>query len=363
MERDKHGKTWVEHPFLHKNPNNLEPLYDIDLYETLIQMYANILDVNGLNVKDYTTAETLFLNTTKRSNAVLDPVHKTYIFFTRPRINFTNITELAKIGPFYDALRSDFGKSLLACLQYPRREYMPSLDDRNIGRPVRIPQRMCPEGPFIPLLTNRAVNSDAMPNMELGEHETNPNRLGLSQFYPLANQTFDGPGNFTVSFKDINNLPVWALHYYWVLAINAYCLGKLTPSIDTIRSRELDFTSSIYIFVTGPDGRSLRGYARLKGVYPVITTNDFIKHDSEYSMSDEISINYRYAGAEILNRQILYDFNALTIPYTFKYKTNDGQYIDLPDIIDARTNSSATQKLLMQWDYLIHLVIKMHHFS
>ena len=181
--------------------------------------------------------------------------------------------------------------------------------------------------PFIKLFYNSATNFQTKDHssrtMEVGE-----TYYGFKLTLPSTNVDSIIGDEISIEFYDWDKLPLLNTMYAWYLYHNKVRRGELNPQREYIKNKILDYTSSIYYFITEMDGTTIQYYAKYTGVVPISVP--FSQFSSEYNDHDVIKfpVNFVYSFKEDMNPEILLDFN----------KTSNGNVRDLSgyyNLVDA----------------------------
>lgn len=167
---------------------------------------------------------------------------------------------------------------------------------------------------FIFPLTNLAENfenSDTVLKTEkfystpYGEH------MVLPQFY------FDSAtgGEFTINYSEVASMYITTLHKLWIDYIQLVRLGYLVPkskyiSNDAKTTGGLDYVGSVYYFLVGEDGETIKYWSKYTGVFPTnIPYSAFNFEQGNDPVRKKLSINYSYSFKSDMEEDIFTDFN------------------------------------------------------
>ena len=120
------------------------------------------------------------------------------------------------------------------------------------------------------------------------------------------------PSTLNTTFEDIAYGPVGLLFILWEFYIHYVSRGYIASTRDHVTERILDYTCSIYVFVIGPDGRTIERFGKYTGCYPTsFPLSQQLEHNSEIDplMLHKINISWNYNRYEPMNPEILTDFN------------------------------------------------------
>lgn len=162
---------------------------------------------------------------------------------------------------------------------------------------------------FHPYLSNAArsfdVSDEFIKTTEHGETFT-----GYKMLYGRHNIESNTAGQFTIQYQDDKNYTLYKTHKAWTEYISRVYRGALRPAKVYIKNRILDYASSVYYFVTGPDGETLLFWSKYFGVFPLNTPASAASWTKGSGTSvPEFGINYAYAFKEDFSPVTLAEFN------------------------------------------------------
>ena len=299
---------------------------DDQYYKELYSLYANVLNANGMNLLDPYTGYMTHFNKLQRLN--VDPQYsgKTYIFITRPDLNFwriaTGVQNVETVDLFNYFSKLNVGISVMPWLMFPNNMELEFKNgdgtklrtSRNrVGLTQLDEKHLPPFTPFIPLLSNTCISSsggqDISLSTEMTEGDLHGNKL---QYAKGADESFE-PGEITLEFADINGLPVTHIFNMWVNYIH-YLVKDIVKTWEMyIMYRIIDYTCSIYIFETDRDNSTILRWAKYTGCFPKSVPLGNVQHNMESTADKlkQISIPFAYNRCEINKPGALMDFNYL----------------------------------------------------
>ena len=165
---------------------------------------------------------------------------------------------------------------------------------------------------FLVLLSNEAksfeVNDTVLKTVEHGE-TYNGNKV----IYGSSDQESNAAGEMSIRYVDTCNLDIFKLHVAWTDYINKVSRGIFEPKREYKLNRILDYASSCYYFLCGPDGSTILYWQKLTGVFPVNTGESTFSWDSGTLLAKpEINKKYMYSMRNTMDPYILQEFNSLT---------------------------------------------------
>jgi len=231
-----------------------------------------------------------------------------YVFITKPDLNLTKDLQaenysvkqrqeeisVAKQPAVYNVLQNNF-------IEYIARNYpdiIDSLTCNNSGKQS-----------FIPLLFNH-FKSFSLEDHGLSEGTYFETYRGYNQKLPTtAAPSFSG-GNLSITYDETNPPLITFLHKVWFEYMEYVKFNQMTPSMNSINRRELDYTASLYYFLLAPDGETIVFWGKYTGIFPQnVPYASFSSGDISSRNLIQISVNYVYNHKEFLDPAILVDFN------------------------------------------------------
>ena len=305
---------------------------DEQYYKELYSLYANVLNANGMNLLNPYNGYMTHFNKLQRLNVDPPYVGKTYIFITRPDLNFwempTGITNVETVDLFNYFSKLKIGISVMPWLMFPHNMKLEfKQGDGSFARTQRLRVGKISLAkyndpadfgfntftPFIPILSNTCVSSSGGPDLSLSTEMTEGDLHGNKlQYAKGADESFE-PGEITLEFSDINGLPVMHLCNMWVNYIH-YLTKDIVKTWEAyIMYRIIDYTCSVYVFETDRDNTTILRWAKYTGCFPKSVPLGNVQHNME-SQPDklrQLSIPFAYNRCEINKPAALMDFNFL----------------------------------------------------
>ena len=312
------------------------PNYVIDneLIDSIHNLYANVLDRSALNVADPISANIGYFNITGKRFATDPPVvGKTYVFMTRPNLNFKFPNNILRSHVFQYYSGTKLGRTLMTNLMYneaanrlrvpdrgSQKWIYPKIEipfsNRNIGG-VNVTDEMILSGQktnFIPIITNTCTESSNSKDINLSTFETDGDFSGNKLVYAAGIDETLSIGEFNLTFDDMYYSPIMHLFTLWVMYIHYATKGIVTPYWDYVVNRIIDYTSSIYIFMLDIDGQTIIRYARYGGCFPRTIPFGAVQHSQEPNTQAlrNMQITFSYNFYEPMNPMSLIEFNMLS---------------------------------------------------
>jgi hypothetical protein len=167
---------------------------------------------------------------------------------------------------------------------------------------------------FIPLLFNNFV-SVSLEDQNTMETTIGETYRGFSQRLPTTSGTSYAGGTVSITYSELATPLITMLHKVWFDYIEKVKFGEMSPSATTVKNKELDYTSSMYFFICGPDGETIKFWARYVGLIPSnMPYGSFDGSVGNRGAITSLSFSYLYSYKEFLQPEILQDFNDVFHP-------------------------------------------------
>jgi hypothetical protein len=253
-----------------------------------------------------------------------------FIFMTKPKLflnpykpndnadasEFLSYDNMCK-DPFFTLFLNgetfnDMDKEILLNLSYKAND--PDYTDRKSN--------------FIKLITNEAKNFDPIDvNLDtLSDAFTT--KQGYTMPLPTNSTTSRGSATLALQFDETLNLDITKLFTLWVKYIENVVDGTFRANPDSIALGELDYMCSIYYFVLGPDGKTLKYWSRYTGCYPTAIPYGTFNYAKGDRVISNVSVPITYILKEDMNPQILEDFNRVALDQVYFDYTSDNTDFD-----------------------------------
>lgn len=274
-----------------------------------------------------------FLSKLDRHGTAMVPLNAMnygYTFITRPRLNMTTGNLLQH--PVMNTLRSDDPNSvgfMIRCL----------LDTRlSNGWPIRIAgtvnndeiRRFSTDiversglvdrfNPFFTPLCNGLKGVSGWPDINL-ETETSEGDFHSGDFtYAKGSDMNNRTTEFSLEFRDIQGSIILSIFHYWCLAIALQAKGVIMAYPDDIYEQRLNYTVSIYRFVTDVTRRHILWWSKATGCFPksvpVGALFNLNRDEVTLSSAMNFSIPFTVNDVKYQDPGILFDFDTLVKRY------------------------------------------------
>lgn len=268
----------------------------------------------------FTDIQSKIHNSFNRNKTVITDYHlsKTfaYVFFTRPDCNI--VTKKNGVWKLASGVDAD-----------PKYSYLLKNNSNTLTSLVKDGN---PNHDFLVLLSNEArsyeVSDHVIQTVNHGETYT-----GGKVVYGKSDHESNTSGEVSIRYTDSVNLDIFKLHTVWVDYINKVYRGVVSPkrnatiagrTVDYVLDKILDYASSCYYFLCGPDGQTILYWQKLTGVFPVNTGESTFSWDCGTLLSKpDINIKYVYSMKTPMDVVHLEEFNkrAKFNPKIHKIKT------------------------------------------
>lgn len=228
---------------------------------------------------------------------------KGYVFFTRPDLNLfkpnNSQDTVDNVGNYLGALGDLKGITS-------------SADWSNYSALQSDTPFQCP---FIPILSNNAKNySPEDQSIDIIEQgETN---WGSKIKYGRHGVPSRSAGSFNITFSDTKDLHVYKLISLWTDYIENVYLGFISPKMDYIYKKILDYAVSMYYIVLRQDGREVVYWEKLVGVFPKNRPDSAFATNTNNFTYPEFNIQFEYSlksKGGMLDPNVIYEFNKVAM--------------------------------------------------
>jgi hypothetical protein len=117
-------------------------------------------------------------------------------------------------------------------------------------------------------------------------------------------------GNIAITYNDLKGLPILKIHKVWMEYYNLVYKGYIDPKDELLKKNIIDYFASIYVFLVGPDNRSILYWEKYVGVFPTTLPYSTLKSDSGIDKLVKYQIQYAYNFKVSMDSKILDTFNS-----------------------------------------------------
>lgn len=308
---------------------NLDALSDMSGNEygkALQWAYSKVLDANGMNMLDPIAANLKWFNIHQKRSMIDPPyVGRTYLFMTRPDCNFEYKPNIARVPLFQYFSSTRIGRTLMEYLMHP--EFGGIYSKPSVAKSDNYPREdtdtqdggdglLVSNSPFIPLVTNLCTETSGAKDLILETHETEQDYAGNRLVYGAGMDEIESIGEISLNYDDSYFSPALFLNLIWSVYIHNLSKGTIMTRRMHRANRIIDYTCSIYIFMTDLDGQTITRWCKYTGVFPRTVPFGAVQHTSDPNIEAlrKFSISYSYNRYEPMAPAVLVDFNKLTAP-------------------------------------------------
>ena len=294
-----------------KNKKNVTKLksYEIKYDKAMEENFARMR--KSLNIDPTYTAQQLFVHYTKYYNRFKmahpdDTFVKSFghVFFTRPD---TNIITYAG-GSKYKLNGTCKGLEPYA-----------SAYNRNLDCLKQLVINTEYSSDFMMYLSNKVVGFEERDrNIEYDSY--GKTLQGHSIQYGKHIIRSESAGELSLTFNEDKNLHILNLFNIWVNYISDAYTGRITPAIDRIFNKELDYASSLYYIVTDETGENIIYWSKYYGIFPTSIPDSVSSwQKGNFNTNPDVTVSFAYSRKKALDTNILYELNLNARNSTWKY--------------------------------------------
>lgn len=224
---------------------------------------------------------------------------KSYVFFTCPDMNI-----YGQVDPS-DKTTSGESASVTAQNILSTR----ALLDHNILDQLsgKVSDRM----PFLKVLTNQALGFRPS-DTTMDTRDSKETLQGYKVILPMHMAQSES-GDFQVEYSELEDGQITLLHKTWLDYMYYVRRGFIPPKRYNVVNNVLDYAVSAYHFVVGPDGRTIKYWAKYTGVFPKsVPYSSYEAEQNGQPSLVKMQVTYQYSFKEDMDLSIIYDFAVLT---------------------------------------------------
>lgn len=165
---------------------------------------------------------------------------------------------------------------------------------------------------FIPAITNECKGFSPS-DTTLEQSDSFDTKQGFKETLPTHKTISEAANSISISVTEDSNLSFTKMMTLWVNYISNITDGTFDANPEMILNGAIDYMSSIFYFVLGPDGRSLKYWAKYTGCWPTTIPYSTIRYTKGQSDLSEIDLQFVYNVKEDMNPKILEEFNMLSL--------------------------------------------------
>lgn len=196
---------------------------------------------------------------------------------------------------------------------------------------------------FLHMFTNGARSFDIQ-DMNMDQQEAFQTKQGFKMVLPSNKTMSSSAGTVNIPVMETSNLDFIKLTTLWVDYMSNVTDGTFSANPDMIINGELDYTSSIFYFVTEPDGKTLKYWSKFTGCWPTTIPTGSLSYRKGEEIHTEIDIPFNYMIREDMNPLILEEFNKISM----KIDSSTAENMNLKSTnIDVKNNKYLNPNLLL----------------
>lgn len=301
-----------------------------------------------------------FLSRIDRLGTAIVPtnnMHAGYTFITRPRLNLTgaNLHQLSTLTTLHNSNEKSVAFMIRALL-----DTRLSRGDPLILGSITPEETLTPEvtefaesaaksplfdacNPFFVPLMNGLVGISGFPDFTLDTETTAGDFFGGDFTFAKGSDFMGRTQELSLEFRDVQGSIVLSCIYYWCLIMAAQARGIVMAYPDDIYERRLNYTVSIYRFITDKSRGQILWWAKATGCFPksvpVGALFNISQNETEVSSAKNFSIPFTVNNVSVNDVGTLFDFNQLVERY--QDRINDETMFKSIDRYDTTNNFSA----------------------
>lgn len=175
------------------------------------------------------------------------------------------------------------------------------------------------KNPFFTPLVNGLQGISGFPDPVIQTMETDAGFHSENQTFVTGYDQLNKSYDLSLTFKDIQNGPVAAIFFYWLLYMGYVAKGMMPAYMDDIVAQRMNYTVSIYRFRLDPGRNIITGYAKATGCFPKSLPVGAMFNYSEAELYNtdvgKFTVPFAVNKVEYNKYQILLDFNMLVSRY------------------------------------------------
>lgn len=291
------GQKWEQEAYFNtptlaskKDPNEVRVYQSI--YNTFYSEFESAINTAKDAVNLNITQNDWFVNFNRYRLIHPDSVltgSKGYIFFTRPDLNISTDCQASDVGTIFFNIAG----------RYP-----------NIVKSLS--KNFASDHQLIPILSNRCTGLDIQ-NEQIETRELGDTLTGWKLTYGMNNIKSRSASSVTTSFIDDQNLSIYAMFKMWSEYISSVSRGIISPKVEYIRQKQLDYACSIFYFLCSEDGENIIFWTKFTGCIPTSVPSSNFSDSIESRISvPKYSIDWQYAFKRDLDPMTLAEFNTLS---------------------------------------------------
>ena len=260
--------------------------------------------------------QTFLVGTDRYQRSILpkNSVHSGLTFITRPRLNLqpSSLRQSRIFAPL-DTMQPANIKFMIRCLLDP-------VFASGFGLQAAINSPLYnPYNAFFTPLCNAVTACSGWQDMMIQTLTTETGFHSEDQTFAIGYDQLSRTYDINMTFKDIQGGPIGAIFFYWLYYMHCVTKGIMIPYTDDVDNQRLNYTVSIYRFLLDPRRRTIVGYSKATGCfpvsYPIGAMYNFSNSEIFVESAGEFTIPFKANKIEYDDYAILQDFNILAKRY------------------------------------------------
>ena len=165
---------------------------------------------------------------------------------------------------------------------------------------------------WIKIFTNECKNFDPG-DITLDTLDVFETKQGYRMPLPTHSVASTAAGQLTFNMVETANLDLTKIISLWTKYIEHVSDATFRANPEMIQNGVLDYMCSIYYFLLGPDGRTIKYWEKYTGCWPANIPNSPFRFTKGERELVEISVNFNYLTKETMNPRIFEDFNRTSL--------------------------------------------------
>lgn len=278
-------------------------------------------------------------------------MYRGFTFITRPRLNLTgaNLHQHSLMNTLYTANERSVAFMIRALLDTRLANGEPLLlgslppsetitdEVLEFSEAARKSPLFDVHNPFFTPLMNGLVGISGFPDLTLQTESTQGDFHGGDFTYAKGSDLMNRTEELSLEFRDIGGSIILSCMYYWCMAIALLAKGVMLAYPDDIYERRLNYTVSIYRFITDRTGTQVQWWAKATGCFPksvpVGALFNISQGESLVASARNFTIPFVANNFEVNDVGTLFDFNALMRRYQPDI-TNENEFISVTNGCD-----------------------------
>ncbi len=285
----------------------------------------------------YTNILQNFLTKIDRYNTAVVPtnsMHRGFTFITRPRLNLTgaNLHQHPLLTTLHNSNERSVSFMIRALLDTRLSRGTPlALDgaitpDQTVTDEVSefataaaISPLFDPSNPFFVPLMNGLVGISGFPDFVIEPETSQGDFHGGDMTYAKGSDFMNRSQELSLEFRDVGGSIILSCFYYWCMYIALQAKGEVMAYPDDIYERRLNYTVSIYRFITDLTGSQVLWWAKATGCFPrsapVGALFNISQGEVDIASARNFTIPFTVNDVKVNDAGTLFDFNQLVERY------------------------------------------------